>query len=145
MKRWGMYAAIIAAMMVTGCASGPKLADVQASLPKTPADRGRIYFYRTSILGTAIQPGIYLNGQSVGSCVPDGVFFRDVAPGDYQARVSTEVERQLTFTISPGEEKFVRCYISFGVLVGRGNLELVDPAEGRSDIQNLSYTGGAEG
>jgi hypothetical protein len=41
----------------------------------------------------------------------------------------------------PSEEKYVRCYISMGVFVGHANLELVNPAEAKADIQDLSYTG----
>jgi hypothetical protein len=143
--RTGIALAVAASCIIlAGCASGPKLADAQSDLPKLPEDRGRIYFYRASTLGLAVQPGIYLNGQRVGDCEPKGVFVRDVPPGDYEAATTTEVERKVSFTVAAAEEKFVRCRISMGVVVGHGILELMDPAKARREIENLSYTGRAE-
>jgi hypothetical protein len=124
-----------------GCASGPKLNSVQDTIPKLPDDRGRVYFYRTQVLGFAIQPSINLNGQKVGSCVPNGVSIADMAPGSYVATAATEVEHKVSFSLDKGEEKFIRCEISMGLFVGHANLELVDPATGRGEIQDLSFTG----
>jgi hypothetical protein len=106
-----------------------------------PAGEGRVYFYRTSLLGAAVQPGIDLNGKHIASCAPGGVSVADAPPGNYEAYVATEVEHKLTFTLDAGEEKFVRCYISMGFFVGHGNVELVDPKEAREDIDGLSFTG----
>jgi Protein of unknown function (DUF2846) len=131
----------VATIFLAGCATGPKFSDVQGGLPKLPASEGRVYFYRTSILGFAVQPGIYLNGKEVGDCAPNGVFFKDLPPGDYEARVSTEVERKVTFEVDKGEEKFIRCRIGMGLFVGHGILELIDPAKARKDIAGLSYVG----
>jgi hypothetical protein len=132
---------IAAALLLSACASGPKFAEVQGNLSVLPEGQGRIYFYRTQVFGAAMQPSIILNQGKVGSCEPGGVFFVDVEPGKYEASVETEVERRLTLVLGPGEEKYVRCYISFGIIVGRGNLELVGPAEAKEDIQDLSFTG----
>jgi len=128
-------------ILLVGCASGPKLSETQSKLPSLPEDQGRIYFYRTSIMGMAIQPGIALNGKTVGSCAPNGVFFVDVPPGNYEASITTEVERKLNFTVDKGEEKFVRCYISMGFFVGHGIVELVDPTTGRDETRDLAFTG----
>ncbi len=132
---------VLGALLVSACASGPKFSEVQQSISALPDGNARIFFYRTQVFGAAIQPSIILNQEKVGSCEPGGVFYKDVEPGKYEASVATEVERRLTLVIGPGEEKFVRCYISFGIIVGRGNLELVNPAEAKEDIQDLSYTG----
>jgi hypothetical protein len=124
-----------------GCASGPKLNAVQDTIPKLPDDRGRVYFYRTQVFGAAVQPNINLNGQKVASCVPNGVSIADMSPGSYVATVATEVEHKLSFTLDKGEEKFIRCDISMGLFVGHANLELVDPAMGRGESQDLSFMG----
>jgi hypothetical protein len=132
---------VLGALLVSACASGPKFAEVQQNISAIPEGNARIFFYRTQVFGAAVQPSIILNQENVGSCQPGGVFYKDVEPGKYEASVATEVERRLTLVLGPGEEKYVRCYISFGILVGRGNLELVNPAEAKADIQDLSYTG----
>ena len=139
--RLALACVMTVALVVSGCASGPKLADAQSDLPKLPDGQGRIYFYRTQRVFLAVQPGIYLNGQRVGDCEPKGVFIADAPPGDYEASATTEVERKLSFSLAAAEEKFVRCHISFGVVVGHGILELVDPDRARREMQDLSYTG----
>ena len=129
-------------LLLAACAGGPKFSEASGGIPKIPEGDGRIYFYRTQfLLGAAVQPTVYLNGQKVSSCAPQGVSIADVAPGNYEASVATEVERKVTFTVAAGEEKFVRCYTSPGFFIGHANVELVDPTEGRSDIQGLSFTG----
>jgi hypothetical protein len=130
---------MLLAVLLAGCASGPSFKEMQDQIAPQAENTGRIYVYRTQTLGLAVQPDILLNGENIGSCTPGGVFFRDVSPGKYEAAVSTEVERQLTMTVSANDEKYVRCYISFGFFVGHANLELVDPTEARAEIQDLSY------
>ena len=133
---------VLGALLVSACASGPKYSEVQQNVSALPDGSARIFFYRTQkILGAAVQPSIFLNQEKVGSCEPGGVFFTDVAPGKYEASVKTEVKRRLTLVLGPGEEKYVRCKISIGFIVGHGNLELVNPAEAKEDIQDLSFTG----
>ena len=128
-------------MLLSACASGPKMSDVATTLPKVPEGQGRVYFYRTQIGAAAVQPTIRVNGNGVGDCQPDGAFFSDLPPGAYKASVSTEVERELTFTLDAKEEKFVRCHISIGLFVGHGNLELIDPATAKAEIADLHYVG----
>ena len=131
----------IFALVLSGCASGPKLSE--SSVPTMAPDQGRIYFYRSQkLIGAAIQPSIMLGAQKVGDCEPGGVFFKDVPSGDYQASVSTEVTNKLTFSVAAGETKYVRCYVSIGFVVGHGNLELVSPIEAQGEMTDLSYTGG---
>jgi len=128
-------------LLLASCASGPKFSEAGGSIPPVPAGEGRVYFYRTSLLGAAVQPGIDLNGKHIASCAPGGVSVADAPPGNYEAYVATEIEHKLTFALDPGEEKFIRCYISMGFVVGHGNLELVDPKEARDDIKDLAFTG----
>src|SRR5262249_8722114 len=69
--------------VLAGCASGPQFSKSQSSALFTPpAGKTRIFFYRATTLGFAIQPDIALNGTVVGSAVPMGIFFVDREPGD---------------------------------------------------------------
>src|SRR5262245_5793226 len=97
----GKIWALCALTLLAGCATGgARYADVNVAAPKLAADRGRIYFYRTSILGFAIQPEIKLNGESVGSAAPGGFFFVDRPRGNYVASSTTEVESKLPFALA---------------------------------------------
>jgi len=62
-------------LIVAGCAtSGPKYLEMVPNMTKLSPDMGRIYIYRTTVLGAAIQPDVKVNGEVVGSAVPNGFF-----------------------------------------------------------------------
>jgi hypothetical protein len=136
------FFALAFAALLTACASGPKMAEVESKIPALKANEGRIYVYRSSsMMGAAIQPNVLLNGKVVGESKPGGFFFVTVAPGPMEISTSTEVEKKLTFTLEPGQTRYVRTSIGFGVMVGRVYPELVDPAQGAKEVADTSYIG----
>jgi hypothetical protein len=138
--RW--FVAIVAVVLVSGCASGPKLTEVRKSLPTLALDKGRIYFFRSgTMFGAGIQPSVQLNGQVVGESTPGSVFFLDRDPGNYEVLLSTEVERKLTFTLERGQTRYVRMTVGLGVLVYRVYPELVDEKDAEEEMKDLAYTG----
>jgi hypothetical protein len=141
-RRLALCTLIALGASLAGCASGPKFADVAQSIPTVAAGEGRIYFFRSSsMLGAAIQPDIRLNGEVVGASKPGGFFYVDRKPGTYVGSTTTETEKTLSFALAAGETKYVRSSPSFGVMVGRINLELEDAQKARDEIATLSYTG----
>jgi hypothetical protein len=134
--------AVAAVVVLAGCATGPKLAEVKSQIPTLKPDEGRIYFYRDSTpIGAGIQPDIMLNGAKVGDSVPGGFFFVDQSPGAKEVSTSTEVERKLTFTLDRGQTRYVRTTVGMGLLVYRVYPELIDNATGEKEMADLSYTG----
>jgi Protein of unknown function (DUF2846) len=131
------------AALLSGCASGPKFAAVAPTLTRVNPDSGRIYFYRTAVLGAAIQPNVTVNGEVVGTSKPEGFFFVDRPAGNYEVITATEVTRKLSLTLDKGQTRYVRLNISMGFLVGHVYPELVDTATGEKEIQECSYTGQA--
>jgi hypothetical protein len=128
-------------IVLAGCASGPKYTDIASGIQPVDEDSGRIYIYRTVVLGAAVQPEVKLNGEVIGTAVPQGFFFVDRPPGDYEIVTSTEVERSLSFTLDAGETRYVRLNIGMGFFVGHVYPELVEPAVGRQEILSCKYTG----
>jgi hypothetical protein len=110
-----------------------------ATQSAVPAGQGRVYFYRPSALGAAVQPDVFLNGQKVGTAKPHGVYFVDRAPGDCVVTSSTETEKKLTFTLEPGQTRYVRLNIQMGFFVGRIVPELVDRTEAEKEMSDLSF------
>ena len=51
-----------------------------------------------------------------------------------------DFERSLSFTLASGETKYIKSSISFGVLVGRLNFDLVNQAAGEEALQGLAYS-----
>src|SRR5579875_883274 len=131
--RLGLLAAI--SILLSACVTGEKFGDAAHNgLPLT-AGAGRIYFYRDQLFfGMARQPAIDLNGRPVASCAPNGVAAVDVPPGTYRASVLGDT---LDVAVAAGDEKYVRCSIAFDWLTGHGDLEVVDPAQGRAAIAGL--------
>lgn len=133
------FVAIVLGGVLSGCATGAKYGEVASSLPTLSPSQGRIYFYRPSAFGAAVQPDIRLNGEKVGTAKPHGFYFVDRKPGNYEVAAATEAEKKLTFTLAPREERYVRLKIQMGVFVGRIIPELVDKAEAESELKTLSY------
>ena len=127
--------------LLTGCATGPTFNQVEASIPALAPNNGRIYFYRTAVVGAAVQPAVKLNGEVVGTAKPGGFFYVDRLPGDYKVETSTEVKRELSLTLDKGQSRYVRLDISMGFFVGHVYPILVEDAIGKSEIANCSYTG----
>jgi hypothetical protein len=135
---------VLLAALLAGCAaSGPKYSEVKGSIPELGAEQGRIYFYRPSAVGAAIQPNILLNGTVVGEMVPQGFFYVDRSPGSYLATARTESEATLQIPLAASETKYVRASISLGILVGRPNLMLVDARDALVELADLGYAGTA--
>ncbi len=139
--RFIRLALICLAIGLTGCASGVKYKDMSASIAPVKPDQGRVFFYRTATLGAAIQPDIKLDNSTVGSAKPEGFFYIDANPGGHIASTATEVERQLSFNVDPGETKYVRASVSLGFFVYRVIPELVSPDEALKELQEMKYTG----
>jgi hypothetical protein len=142
MKR--ILAVTVMALALAGCAtSGPTYDEAQATLPKMQANQGRIVIYRSSAFGAAIQPSVSVNGAVVGGSQPMGFYVVDRPPGDYSVAVSTEVEKKLSFTLTSGEERYVRLVPTFGLLVGRIVPELIGRDEALKELKDLRFVGGA--
>jgi hypothetical protein len=135
-------ALVALAIVLTGCASGPKHKDMASSIPTLQGDQGRIYFFRSAgMFGGGIQPSVMLDGVKVGDSQPGGFFFVDTKPGNHEVMTTSEVERKLTFTLDKGETKYVKTSVGMGVIVYRIYPELVSAAEGQKELPELSYTG----
>lgn len=138
--------AVVLAAAVAGCAtSGQKYSEsaapAAATVPKLDPDYGRIYFYRTMLLGMAVQPVVNLNGEIVGRATPNGYFYADRKPGAYEVVTTTEVERKLTFTLEKGQTRYVKLNLSMGFFVGHVYPELVDNDVAQKEMADTRFTG----
>ena len=138
-KRFALACAI--ALLASGCASGPKFAEVKSAIPTQKANEGRVYVYRNSSFGAAVQPNVMVNDRPAGESQAMGFFFVDLPPGPVKVATSTETEHQLTFKLDAGQVRYVRTDVHFGLFVGRIQPQLIDNAVGAKEIEECSYTG----
>lgn len=137
-----VFLVLMASFVLIGCAtSGPKFTELMPTIPNPPADTGRIYIYRTSVFGTAIQPEVKVNNEVVGKAIPKGFFYVDRKPGIYEILTSTEVDRKLSLTLEKGQIRFVKLNVAMGFLVGHVYPELKEAEDGQKEIQDCRYTG----
>jgi hypothetical protein len=132
---------VMLALAITGCASGPQYKVLHATEPPIGSGQGRIYIYRTSALGAAVQPDVDVNGEAVGSAVSHGYFFIDRPPGNYEISTTTEVKRSLSLTLEPAQTRYVRLNIGMGFFVGHVWPELRDNAVAEQEISDCHYIG----
>lgn len=135
---------VILITVVGGCASGPGYNEYADQIAPVDDDKGRIYMYRTTTLGAAVQPSIRLNGEVVGKATPKGFFYVDRPAGEYTISATTEAKRALSMTLEAGQERYVRLEMKMGFLAGHVKPVLVDNDEGQAEIQKTKYTGGTE-
>ena len=133
---------LLAAVTLSACASGAKFTEVNPNLVSESPDMGRIFFYRPSSLGAALQPDVMLNNEKIGKAISWGFFYIDRPAGNYQCVTSTEVKRKLSFILEPGQTRYVRFSVSFGFFVGHVYGELVDNTVGLNEIKECKYSGG---
>jgi Protein of unknown function (DUF2846) len=141
-KRTGIWTTLcLAVLCLVGCASGPRYSEINSTFAEPSAGNGRIFIYRTAVIGAAIQPSVKIDDKVVGSAVPQGFFYVDRPAGSYKISASTEVERDLSLTLDAGQVRYVRLAMSIGFVAGHVSPELVENAKGEKDIQALHYTG----
>ena len=122
-------------LAVSACSGGlPFMGSAQVFPPIEPG-KGRVFFYRTSVLGDAYTPDVLLNGEKVGKLDRRGVLYRDVPPGSYAA-TTTSTSRVANFSVAAGEKKYVK--FSSGFFDSYIHPELVDPAKGEADTSGLT-------
>jgi hypothetical protein len=125
-----------------GCAtSGPKYSELMPTIPTLPPDSGRIYIYRPSAFGAAVQPDVKLDGEVVGKAVSHGFFYVDKKPGTYEIITTTEVNRKLSLLLESGQTRYVRLNISIGFFLGHVYPELVESEIAENEIQDCHYIG----
>lgn len=141
----GAYFKALAVVFLLGalssCATGMAYTEMQPTIKPHDPESARIYFYRPSVFGAALQPDVLLNGEPVGKAISQGFFFVDRPPGKYEVVTSTEVKRKVSFVLEKGEIQYIRFSTSVGFFVGHVYGELVDEETALVEIKKCKYCG----
>ena len=122
---------------MVGCATGPKFASYSAIIQPPAKGQGRIWFYRPSkIMGSAVQPHVFLNGEKVGKAQPGCYFYVDRSPGTYEIKCTTEWSDKAVIALASGDEKYIRMTLGIGLFVGHVIPKEKDRAIGQKEISS---------
>ena len=141
--KFAPVAALLAALLVSGCASVNMASPDESSSakqfdPPSPGHAG-VYIYRNSFAGKGLKKDIWIDGECIGESAPD-VFFHTEVEGDKHHTIDTESEftpNRLELMFEAGKNYFIRQFIKIGLFVGGAGLEQVPEEQGKEDIADL--------
>lgn len=116
--------ALVAATLLA-CAAPAVAADTPVTpiaLPKPPAGKGQIVFFRPSGMGFAVGCSVHESGQKVSSLGAGKYFVMVTTPGRHEFTVKSEAKDTLALEVEPDETQYASCKIKMGVIVGRPDL-----------------------
>ena len=145
---------LIASLMLTGCASGPKF----TAAPQPAPGKALVYVYRnSSIVGAAGYDKVYVNDDYLADIRSGGYASCEVSPGSVPFYVTPRVVwgvalgmalltnfqkkqyEKLRIDVEAGKSYYVNLYVAF---VGH-QMRLMDEAKGAKEIRGLHHiTGG---
>jgi len=128
---------VLLAATAAGCASGPRYDEYRAQLKPPGPGLGRVWFYRTSVLGLAVQPRVRLDDVDAGYAVPGGFFKVDVQPGDHVVKCTTEWTHQASIMVSTNQDSYVRLGMMMGLFVGHVVPEEVSESAATEEMRHL--------
>jgi hypothetical protein len=114
---------------------------LHASEPAIPAGWGRIYFYREGgFAGSAVQPTIYINGESSGGrSKPGDYYYLDVPAGTYEISTETEKKEAISLNVAPAAAMYIRIDITMGFFIGHGQPSIIDPQQAVKEIADCDF------
>ena len=132
-----LMAVAILVMVGAGCASGIKYAEYKRTVPPPMEGMGRVWFYRPSAFGMAVQPAVQLDGRPVGNAVPGGFFQVETVPGDHKVKCTTEWSHETSVNVATNMDSYVRLGMMIGLFVGHVIPEEVPQARAEKEMADL--------
>lgn len=138
----------LAALLLAALPAAPAVARddqtyavLHASEPALAAGWGRIYFYREGgFAGAAVQPTIFINGESAGGrSKPGDYYYLDVPAGSYEISTETEKKEAVSLNVAAGASMYIRIDITMGFFIGHGQPSIIDPQQAVKEIAECDY------
>jgi Protein of unknown function (DUF2846) len=143
LKTYALAALVLAAMPASAAfgSGATTYAVLHASEPPIADGQGRFYFYREGgFVGAALQPSVYINGETTGArAKPGDYFYVDRPAGTYEITTTTEKKEAVTATLAAGQSLYVRFDVSMGFLVGHVSPSIIDPQQALGEIKDCDY------
>ena len=132
-RGYGYCLLVVVISLMAGCAAhGPAF----KKITEIPTGKGVVYIYRSpGIVGSAVSYQVYVGNSSLGRLVPGGYLTYLANPGELELWGETESKGSVTLDVKPGQEHYLKGSLSFGFVVGRPLLMVVEPSVGRMEIE----------
>ena len=131
MKTFGIAAAaalVTGALVATPAIAGD--AKEPVTIPKPPAGKGQIVFYRTgTIMGAAMGCSVNEKGQKISSLGAGRYFILVTEPGRHEYMVKSEAKDFLALQVEADETQYAMCKIKMGIMAGRPDLQPSNEAD----------------
>lgn len=110
-------------------------AETESSHP----DYAMLYLYRTSGMGGLINYNVSFNDREIFTATPKSKTEHKIyVPGYYELKARTETEVTNRLNIRLGQDYYVKCSVSTGILAGRPTFELMPLAQGKDEYNSIS-------
>jgi hypothetical protein len=128
----------LAALVMFALSVPANAADAPAApvaLPKPPAGKGQIVFFRPGAMGFAVGCSVNENGQKISSLGSGKYFVIVTTPGRHEFTVKSEAKDTLALEVESDETQFASCKIKMGIMVGRPDLRPATEEEFRKNAK----------
>lgn len=134
------YLLLLGLALTTGCAASGTPFQRVGDIPK---DKGLVYVYRSnSLMGSAVRYDVHANNDVICTLVRGGYCLYYALPGELELWGQTESKGTITIDVKAGQEHYVKGSLSFGFVVGRPNLTLMQPPEALNEISECKLING---
>lgn len=137
LNKFVMFALLVAAFLLTGCASVPMASvdhDTQAKTFAVESDKANIYLFRNESMGAAVKMDVVLDGKPVGQTVAKTYMKFEVKPGQHTLISKAENDDVLNVNAEAGKNYFVWQEVKMGILYARSLLHLSDEQTGKAGV-----------
>jgi hypothetical protein len=136
MKKLVLLAGLVCVASLVGCATGPDFKTYSSTLSPPKEGHSRVWFYRPSkMLGSAVQPTVYINDSPIAKAQPGCFFYADEPPGTYELKCSTEWADKAQLTVVQNRVSYVRLSLLPGVFVGHILPKVMPEEDALKEIQ----------
>lgn len=135
------YISIVAALLISGCASVPMGDPKQDAALKTFAvakEKAGIYIYRNESMGAAVKMDVAVDGRPIGQTAAKTYFYKEVAPGKHTISSTAENTDTIEVDAKPGTLTFIWQEVKMGLMYARNKLHLVSEEEGKRGVQETT-------
>jgi hypothetical protein len=133
----------IGMFIFSGCtAKGPQF----SSFEKPKEGNSKVYIYRTSLFGGAINPDIFQKNLDtnesllLGEVKSMGYISTEIKPGNYEFWAKTEAKNEVLISAKANETYCIEHYITMGFFIGHPQFKIIpiDKCEREIVTTNLS-------